>query len=289
MDIRSAQFMVQLLASARHESTKTAGSVNIGQGSTTVDLSTLMDANAGVAYAVKFVIGVSGVATLDLATGATTGPAGTASVETATAVGTSNATPNAQVTATISDSPHTAANKVVTATLPLIAMAAADWAAVVRAALTADTDVSAVYTVSGTGADIVITDKTTNTAPSLNIALANGSPTAGITAAPTSTTSVAGVGGVTSITDGDGKDFEGVDIPTLVSLYGLMLIVSGDVYADIDTGTIFYVPISGTTTSPSYLMLGGATGPASLLSDPLTLTAQSPSTTVTAIVFGASA
>jgi len=70
----------------------------------------------------------------------------------------------------------------------------------------------------------------------LNIAIANGTST-GITAAPTSTNTTAGVvSSGSSITDGDGKDFEGVAIVTLTGLKGLSIKCTVGTFSYTSTG-----------------------------------------------------
>jgi hypothetical protein len=115
---------------------------------------------------------------------------GTPQVETATAVGTITLTGNAKVTVTsaiIAGSPR----------IILVAVTNADtasvWAGKVRTALSNDVEVSDAYIVSGAGASIVLTAR--HTAPNdttLNIALDNDTCT-GITPAPTSANTTAGV------------------------------------------------------------------------------------------------
>jgi hypothetical protein len=103
----------------------------------------------------------------------------------------------------------------------------ATWAGKVRTALAANATISGRFTVSGSSTSIILTRKPGTvlndgtevvnlflaTDSTLNIAIAAGST--GITAASTSANTTAGT--VTSgvlIRDGDGKDFEGVTIPT---------------------------------------------------------------------------
>lgn len=115
---------------------------------------------------------------------------GTAQVETATATGTITGSGNATVTVTaagMTGSPKAISVPVINGNLP------ARWANKVRAKLRLDPDVTAMFTVSGAGRKIVLVRKApaANDA-TLNIALANGTCT-GITAAPTSANTTAGV------------------------------------------------------------------------------------------------
>jgi hypothetical protein len=131
-------------------------------------------------------IGVVGNAiTANLATGP-----GVAQVETATAAGTVTGNGNASVVVTgagITGSPITLAVAVLNGDTPTL------WAAKVRAALAATAAITALYAVGGTGADITLTELVPNgNDATLNIALATGTAT-GITAAPTSANTTAGV------------------------------------------------------------------------------------------------
>jgi hypothetical protein len=73
-------------------------------------------------------------------------------------------------------------------TIPTLAgETAATWAATTRAQLAASAFITRNYTVSGTGASIILTSKKHQSDPSLNISIANGSPSAGINPAATST------------------------------------------------------------------------------------------------------
>jgi hypothetical protein len=290
MDIRAAQLVLQLLASARHESTKTSGAVTIGQPTTTLDFSALMDNGDGVAYAVKFDLGLLATANFNLAQGTVAGAAaGTAHVETATVVHASS-TPgtDTKVVVTITTSIYSAANKAVTVNIPSAATDAAGIATLIRAALTADTDIAAHYTVGGTGADVVLTHIVNDGADIINIALANGSPTAGITAAPTSTTTTSGVGRVV-ITDGDDKDFEGTAIPTINTLHALLVIVSsGGVTLQMDSGTVMQLTglTSVSATMPNMFLLANPSTVMGWQSNTLDIIAEFPATTATVIVFG---
>jgi hypothetical protein len=115
----------------------------------------------------------------------------TRQVETATVLGTVTGTGNASVTVTaygIGNSPKTIS----------VAVTNGDTASVVgglvRTALAFDTDVAAMFLVSGSGANVVLTKHVAAANDStLNIAIDNGTCT-GLTAAPTSTNTTAGDG-----------------------------------------------------------------------------------------------
>lgn len=115
---------------------------------------------------------------------------GTLQVETATAAGTITGAGNATVVVTaygMSNSPKTVSVAVANADT------ASAWAGKVRTALAADADVGAFFTMSGAAAAIVLTAKATQANDNgMNVSLANGTST-GITAAPTSANTTAGV------------------------------------------------------------------------------------------------
>lgn len=164
--------------------------------------------------------------TIDPETGiATPGTLPVGQVETATAAGTIGTSGNATVVVTaarVTGSP-------VTLSVPVLSGDTAnDWAAKVRAALTANAAISAVYTVSGAGASIVLTETDPeNNDGTLNISLANGTCT-GITAAPSSANTTAGVGGVKLTGNtGDGKDMEGISLGTMDIVYAIQIVNVG--------------------------------------------------------------
>ncbi len=122
------------------------------------------------------------------------GPAGSFTsipqVETATAVGTITGTGNATATVTgynLTGSPIAVSAAVTSGDT------AATWAGKVRTALAGNAAITALYAVGGASATITLTALTGQlNDPTLNIALANGTST-GITAAPTSANTTAGV------------------------------------------------------------------------------------------------
>lgn len=116
---------------------------------------------------------------------------GTKQVETATAAGT--ATGNGNVTATV-----TAANVTGSPLATTVAILLSDtptvWAGKVRTALGNVTAIAKRFTIGGTGADITLTAKRAAANDgTLNLALANGSPSPGITPAASSANTTAGV------------------------------------------------------------------------------------------------
>lgn len=223
MNLANSRATIGLTTRATPTSTSVNGNVQIGDNPQTV---TFPDVN--VAYSIRaFFAAGDPDFELDILTASTTGStafvAGAAQVETATAAGTATADGNITTTVT---STGMAGSPLAITTAILNGDTASVWAGKVRATLAANAVIAGRFTVSGTTTAIVLTRKPgtvlndgTETVnlflaedASLNIALAG--PT-GVSAAPTSTGTVAGT--VTSgvlIRDGDGKDFEGVTIPT---------------------------------------------------------------------------
>jgi len=118
---------------------------------------------------------------------------GTKQVETATASGTASGSGARNVTATL-----TAANVTGSPLATTVSVTAGDtasvWAGKVRDALSSVVAISKRFTIGGTGADIVLTAKRAAADDTtLNLALANGSPSPGITPAATSASTTAGV------------------------------------------------------------------------------------------------
>ena len=112
-------------------------------------------------------------------------------IETATVVGTITLTGNATVTVTALGMANTPKAISVAVTL---GDSASVVGGLIRTALAFDTDVAALFLVSGTGANVVLTKHVAvANDDTLNIAIANGTCT-GLTAAPTSTNTLAGTG-----------------------------------------------------------------------------------------------
>ena len=167
-------------------------------------------------------------------TGSTAWSSGTAQVETATAVGTVTADGTAEVVFTssrVTGSPVTLQVPVLAADAPI------NWAPKVIAALQANTAITAAFDIGGSGDDITATEKGTiqpvingTATPSypandatLNISLDNGTST-GITAAPTSTNTTAGVASSGAYAPAlDGTDFEGISLGGASAVYGVYI------------------------------------------------------------------
>lgn len=113
-------------------------------------------------------------------------------VETATVVGTVTGSGNATVIVTalnMVNSPKTVSVAV------LNTDTASQVAAKIRTALAADTDVNNFFTIGGSGAEVILTTKIARANDTtLNVSIANGTCT-GLTAAPTSANTTAGVAG----------------------------------------------------------------------------------------------
>ena len=218
MILTQAKATFGLTAQATPLSPGASGKIILGKANESIALDT------AVAYSIRAIFAGSGDVLAIFfgdghSTGSTAWVAGVAQVTTATAAGSVSAPGNASVTLTaagMSGSPKTLAVAVAASDTPTL------WAAKVRAALTADPVIGARFTVGGVGAAIVVTRKPTSTFAvpegtlglyaandaTLNLALATGTAT-GITAAPTSAATTAGV-----ISDGvkiygADEDFEG--------------------------------------------------------------------------------
>jgi hypothetical protein len=216
----SARAYSGLQANAEPTSEGTTGTLSIGQGATVTTL-------AGATNAI--VLGIELDSTYDVEISCTTliptlTGAGVNQVTTATAAGTITASGNATVIVTGDDivgSPLTVSVAV------LNADTASAWADKVRTALTAVSAITSVYTVGGSTTAISLTRivKRYNDS-TLNISLANGTCT-GITAAPTSVGTTAGINPAKcyriSGTTYAGDDFEGVDFANVDDFQGFQV------------------------------------------------------------------
>ena len=226
MAISNARAYTGLQASAEPTSEGTTGSLSIGQGSTVTSLTAATGA---------IVLGIELDSTYDVEFDTETliptiTGAGVNQVETATAAGTITASGNATVVVTGDDivgSPLTVSVAV------LNTDTAATWAGKVRTALGAVTAITSLYTVGGATTAISLTRivKRYNDS-TLNISLANGTCT-GITAAPTSVGTTAGINPAKcwriSGTTYAGDDFEGVDFPTVNGFQGFQVRHTGGI------------------------------------------------------------
>ena len=245
-------------------------------------------ATADIGYAVSArLTTASTTATLDVQSGVCTGSAafvaGTAQVETATVVAASGATSNGNCIVTVTGASLTGSPLAVTVALTTASNTATLVAAALAAGLQANAAIAAKYTVTSSGANIILTvnaDANSNYIANdgtLNIAIPAG---LGITAAATSTNTTAGVAssGV-NVLDGDGKDFEGITLTSMARIYALEINVT-DGSASATNGTqVLTLPCKIWNTS-------GITG--SMLTADLVITALTAGTNVTVTVIGKS-
>lgn len=207
-----------LLATGTHTKTNVANDAEVGNASTTITLT-----GATKAYTVSATLALGGdTLTIDTSTGiATIGTTPVAQVETATVVAASGATSNGNLAVTVTGARITGSPVAVSVALTTADNTASLVASKIRAALTANTAISSVYTVGGTGANVVLTETDPKTNDNtLNIAWAAG---LGVSALTTSTNTTTGVGGVKLTNNtGDGKDFEGVSLGTMTNIFGVL-------------------------------------------------------------------
>lgn len=231
MELTQSILSYGLRSTATPTSTNVFNSVEIGVAQTQERFPT-----ADVTYSLRAIMAGSGTSlSIAQSTGVCTATAfvtGVAQVETATAAGTVTATGDASVIVTsagMTGSPLTILVPVANGDTPTV------WAGKVRTALSANATVAARFTVGGSTTAISLTRLPATvggvsiysaTDATLNIALANGTST-GITAAATSANTTAGTAtsGVL-LFDGDGKDFEGIALPSMSLVYSTMIVCS---------------------------------------------------------------
>ena len=264
-------------------SSLTTGRVTVGTSAAQQSFAT-----ADIGYAISTRLTTSSTtATLDVQTGVCTGSAafvaGVAQVETATVIAAAGATSSGNCIVTVTGSTLTGSPLDVTIPLTTSANTATLVASALASGLNANTAIAAKYSVASSGADIVLTVKADANGNyladdgTLNIAIPGG---LGITAASTSTGTTSGVvsSGV-QVLDGDGKDFEGVTLPSMARIYALEInVTSGS--ASASNGTqVFTLPCKIWNTS-------GITG--SMLTADLVITATSAGTNLTITALGKS-
>jgi len=267
------------------------GSIAVGTSNTTTTHST-----ADVAYVLRGIaVGSGDALALALTTGSTSGStafvAGNAQVETNTVVAASGATTGTMtlvVTAAgMTGSPKNIAVSLVAATHTTAALIAE--AAVT--ALNADTAFAALFTATRSTAAIIITRKptSTHTVPggtlnlyaandaTLNLAIPSG---LGVTAALTSTDTTAGVVSDGVKLYGQGADFEGEALSTIVTLYGVLFEVTTG--AGVIAGSVDDVTPYSTGSVVQWLNANGLTNETALTITP------SSNTDITITVLGKS-
>lgn len=256
MTLSGTEVRFGMLATADPSAVNVSGSQSIGTAARALAYT---DAPT-VAYSMGMLIQDGDTLTLDLSTGVVTGTvAGTNQVETATIVAAAGATTAGNLNVTVTSALVTGSPLLVPVALLLTDDTAGKVATKVRAALTATAAITAHYTVGGTGADYTLTaiEKAANDS-TLNLAHANGT-SAGITAAPTSTDTTAGVGTSRAFkftgVNWDATDYEGRALPTMTKLHSMLIrssSTSGTVEIDDGTNTnIFTAPFMSLQSSPA--------------------------------------
>jgi hypothetical protein len=220
MAILSAAANHGLRAFASHDGEGVTGTLTIGANDTIVTLP-----NCNVGYVVKMEIAAGDTVTLDAHTGAVTGAtAGTAQVETATVVAAAGATSSGNLAVTVIAAGVTGSPLAFSVALVSgVDTTASLIAAKIRTALVASSALTALYTVGGTGANVVFT----RTVPAANDATLNIAITAGLgvsaivssshTTAGVQPTKIYRIAGQTY----DGEDYQGVALPTIADLKGI--------------------------------------------------------------------
>ena len=220
MNLTGTEVRVGMTAAANVSSVNTTGSVTIG---TPVAALVYTDAPT-VAYSLRMDIASGEALTLAMGTGAVIGSdPGVLQVETATVIAAAGATTAGDATVIVTAANLAGSPLTVSVPLLLTDNTASLVATKIRAALTANTAIASIFTVGGATADITLTAKIAiANDPTLNISIANGT-CAGITAAPTSSNTTAGVlktqayrisGAVW-----DQTDFEGEPLPAMTKAH----------------------------------------------------------------------
>jgi hypothetical protein len=264
-------------------SSLTTGRVTVGTSAAQQSFAT-----ADIGYAISARLTTSSTtATLDVQTGVCTGSAafvaGVAQIETATVVAAAGATSSGNCIVTVTGSTLTGSPLAVTIPLTTSANTATLVASALASGLNANTAIADKYSVTSSGADIILTVKADANGNylandgTLNIAIPGG---LGITAASTSANTTAGVvsSGV-QVLDGDGKDFEGVTLPSMARIYALEINVTSGTASATNGTQVLTLPCKLWNTS-------GITG--SMLTADLVITALTAGTNVTITVLGKS-
>ena len=268
---------------ASPSSSLTSGRVTVGTSASQQAFTT-----ADIGYAISTRLTTSSTtATLDIQSGVCTGSAafvaGVAQVETATVIAAAGATSSGNCIVTVTGSTLTGSPLAVTIPLTTSANTAILVASALASGLNANAAIAAKYSVASSGADIVLTVKADANGNylandgTLNIAIPSG---LGITAASTSTDTTAGVvsSGV-QVLDGDGKDFEGVTLPSMARIYALEINVTSGSASATNGTQVLTLPCKIWNAS-------GITG--SMLTADLVITATSAGTNITITALGKS-
>lgn len=220
MNLTGTEVRVGVTAAANVSSVNTTGSVTIG---TPVAALVYTDAPT-VAYSLRMDIASGETLALDMSTGAVTGSyPGVLQVETATVIAAAGATTAGDATVIVTAANLAGSPLTVSVPLLLTDNTVSLVATKIRAALTANSAIASIFTVGGTGADITLTAKIAIANDStLNISIENGT-CAGLTAAPTSTNTTAGVPRTQAYrisgATWDQTDFEGEPLPTMTKAH----------------------------------------------------------------------
>jgi len=228
MNLTGTEVRVGMTAAANVSSVNTTGSVTIG---TPVAALVYTDAPT-VAYSLRMDIADGETLTLDMITGEVTGTnTGALQVETATVIAAAGATTAGDATVIVTAANLAGSPLTVSVPLLLTDNTATLVATKIRAALTATAAIASIFTVGGTGANITLTAKVAIANDStLNISIANGT-CAGITAAPTSANTLAGIMATQAYRISgavwDETDFEGEPLPAMGKLHCMFISMNG--------------------------------------------------------------
>lgn len=251
--ISNARAVYALFATGTPTKTQSTGDIQIGVASTSLPLT-----GATKAYCVSATLGgLPQTLTIDMGTGiATIGTAPVSQVETATVVAGAGATSNGNLAVTVTGARITGSPLAFSVALTTATHTTATLiAGAIRTAFNANSALTTVYTVGGTGADITLTEIVgENNDGTLNIAITAG---LGVSAIVNSTNTTLGDAGV-KLTNGtgDGKDFEGISLGALTETKAVLIkCVSGEVSFDYD-GTAYYGDIHA--PGLSLIVPGGA-------------------------------
>ena len=241
------------------------GTLQVGDNNETM---TLADATKIVSFD-AVIVGATSDLVIDVSdldsSGTTTWTPGTQQVETNTVTAASGITGSGNATVTVTATGMTGTPKAISVALTTAAHTTATLiAAALATGLNADTDFSAMFVASSSGANLIVKRLATSTytingtavnvwpadVANLNVAIANGTCT-GITTAATSTSTQAGA--LTSgcyVPDLDGTDFEGEATSGLINVYAIYIKNSSD-----STGDVF---ITQSTQLADYQLIVGA-------------------------------
>ena len=256
--ISNPRAVYSLLATGTPTKTQSSGDVLVGVGQTTLSLT-----GATKAYCVSATLAsATNTLTINTATGvATIGTAPVSQVETATIVAAAGATSSGNLAVTVTAAGVTGSPLAIPVALVTgVDTTASLIGAKVRTALGANTALTALYTVGGSGANITLTRTVAaNNDATLNIAVAAG---LGVSAITNSTDTTAGVGGVKLTNNtGDGKDFEGISLGEMQDVYGIIIkVLTGSVSFNHNSGDFESALLDELCLMSSFTPTSGGTG-----------------------------